>query len=141
MGIRRNRASSVLEVTRLAGIQGLKSTGGKVGWGKLMVNFPTADDYLDEVNNVVSALLPLPLPQVAAALKQGFVQLFATYTDAMASAFIKYKEADGRLPSSLGARPPPKKPAVVARGARNSELHTYSRSAVQPCMCSTKPQI
>ena len=29
--------------------QGLPPAEGKVGWGKLMVTFPSADDLLDEV--------------------------------------------------------------------------------------------
>ena len=30
--------------------QGLPPAEGKVGWGKLMVTFPSADDLLDEVS-------------------------------------------------------------------------------------------
>lgn len=82
-------------------IQGLKSVAGKSGWAQLMLNFPTADDFLDEVNYVVSSLLPLSLPQVAAALRKGFVELFDAYTGAVALAFAKHK-SDGRLPESLG---------------------------------------
>ena len=67
-----------------------------------MVNFSSADDLLDEVNSVVATLAPLPIPQVAVAVRQGFVELFTAYSNALTSAFAKYKGSDGRLPESLG---------------------------------------
>ena len=71
-----------------------------------MVNFSAADDFLDEVNSVVTTLAPLSLPQIAVALRKGSVELFNTYSNALKVAFEKYKGSDGRLPDSLGAQRP-----------------------------------
>lgn len=111
-----------------------------------MVNFPTADDLLDEVNAVVSILVPLPLPQVAAALRKGFLELFQMYTSAVASAFANHK-TDGRLPESLGAGPPPVRLASAALypqwgatsevtwhwGAMMGHTHTVRYHSCCPC--------
>ena len=51
---------------------------------------------------MVATLAPLPIPQVAVAVRQGFVELSTAYSNALTSAFAKYKGSDGRLPESLG---------------------------------------
>ncbi|KAK9835250.1 hypothetical protein WJX84_010079 [Apatococcus fuscideae] len=70
-------------------------------WSGLTRLLPSADFILDELQDIVTLMRPMPGPRLGFILKRALSEIFAAYTLGLSAAFARHKRSDGRFPPGL----------------------------------------